>query len=179
MHERVSGANEAAAAWSAEREAACVISGTDFIIVEWPEVLPLIEHRALRACTVAELDDVAAEFRTHSALCLRSPDGIVVIALQPQGEVLELFVRLAVGFRPGAFARAESSLVDIAQELTAQTIAFRPARRGWKRLLGEQWLKRGEDYVRSVHGSDPDSDAAPADAALRPRDRDLHARTFL
>ncbi len=139
-----------------------MLSGTAFVFADWDEVMPLIERRALRACTVAELDDVASECRNGGALCLRSPDGVVVVELKPQGAHLELFVRLAVGICPGAFGRAEAGLVLIAQELSAQSIAFCPSRSGWKRLLSDQWLKRGDQYVRPLHGSTPDAGTAQA-----------------
>lgn len=131
-----------------------MVSGTAFVITEIDDALPEMRERALKACTVAELDAVVAECRSNALLCLRSPDGVVIVGLEPQGDALELFIRLAVGFKHGAFSRAESSITDIARELGAQTIAFGPQRVGWRRILGDHWFRRGGEFVRAVDGQE-------------------------
>lgn len=128
-----------------------MVSGTDFLIAEWDDIAPRLAAHPRAPWDAGELEQVAAQCRSERALCLLGPDGIVVVELLPQGARLELWIRLAAGFRAGAFARAEAGLCGpIARDLGASTVAFRPARRGWERLLGPQWSKRGVDYARPV-----------------------------
>lgn len=101
--------------------------------------------------TASEITELEAQCEDGRALCLSGPDGVVVIALQPFGLELELFVWLAVAFRHGAFQRQEPALLKIARDLGAQTLAFQTRRAGWVRRLGPQWQRRGTvEFMRYV-----------------------------
>ncbi len=125
-------------------------SGTDFAIVDVSEVWDGILPRLLDEwCVSAE--EVKRRCMDGSALCLECQDGVTIVTLQPgKKNNLELFVLLAVGFRPGAFKRQEAAMLAIARDLEADTLAFRPMRRGWERLLGPEWSRDSNRFVREV-----------------------------
>ncbi len=128
-----------------------MISGTDFRI-ENPE---FVVHacRGLRpgVATASEIAELQAECEADRAMCLACEDGMVVLEACAGPEGLEVFVRLAVAFKHGAFARQGPALDAIGRDLGAKTIAFSARRRGWARVLGPEWLRRGSlEFVRSV-----------------------------
>lgn len=127
-----------------------MISGTQFLIVEFDQVAGLMEWGDRWPWAASDFADIAAQCRAGKSLCLSGPDGIVVVELKPQDDLLELWVRVAVGRVPGAFHRAEPDIVSIARDMGASTIAFGPGRRGWQRMLGPHWSLRGDEYVRPV-----------------------------
>lgn len=128
------------------------VSGTDFCIEE-PE---FVAHacRGLRpgVAPASEIAEVQAECEASRAICLACEDGMVVVNLQPGPEGLEMFVWLAVAFKYGAFARQGPALDLIGRDLGAKTIAFQARRRGWVKVLGPEWQRRGtREFVRSVN----------------------------
>ncbi len=127
-----------------------MISNTNFTIVDWHPHAAEIARLAQGRVDV-NLPEIEAECACPDTLLLRSDDGYVVATLRGRGDGLDLFVRLAVGHKVGAFRRAEPDVMSIARELGASTISFGPGRAGWKRLLGPQWSLQGDEYMRSVH----------------------------
>ena len=97
-----------------------------------------------------DLGEIIDELRDGRAFVLEHPNGIVVIELRISDNRTELFVRLAAGFRPGAFVSAEAEMISIAQDMGASVLSFIPARRGWERLLGPEWSKHGERFERLI-----------------------------
>lgn len=130
-----------------------MISGTTAFI-EDARMIPraaLACPGAARVATVDELQGLVEQCEEGTALCISCDDGMAVIQLQPFGDELELFVKLAVAFRHGAFERQEASLLAIARDLGAQTLAFQTRRYGWARRLGPDWQRRGTmEFVRST-----------------------------
>lgn len=137
-------------------------SGTCFGVVDADEVwsalgrLPPGAEDALQAC------------RAGAALCFQGEPGVFVIGLEP-GEnagTLEAFVLLAVAATHGAFEIAEPSVLAVARDLGATTVAFRSVRRGWARKLGSAWKPRGRRefwrYVDERQGRKREGDAAAA-----------------
>lgn len=128
-----------------------MISGTT---LEEPRMIPWAALAAYRGRALASLDEIAGfmeQCEKGSAMCVANEDGMVVLALQPFGDALELFVLFAVAFRFGAFERQESAVRAIARDLGAQTIAFQARRSGWARRLGPEWQRRGTlEFVRCV-----------------------------
>lgn len=125
-------------------------SGTDFEIIEvatvWDQISPRLFDEWCTDC-----EDVRAQCERGRALCLACADGVTIITLQAARKGgLELFVLLAVGFKPGAFKRQEAAMLEIARDLEADTLAFRPLRKGWNRLLGREWSRDGNRFVREV-----------------------------
>lgn len=131
-----------------------MISGTTLVIEEDSGVIPW----AALVCgkdivTVDEIEEFVEQCEMGSAMCLTCDDGMAVIQLQPFGTELELFVKMAVAFRHGAFNRQEAAIVRVARELGARTIAFQTRRLGWRRHLGPQWQRRDtNEFVRLVDG---------------------------
>lgn len=124
-------------------------SGTAFDVVDVDAIWDRISPRMFDEwCT--ECEDVRIRCRKGRALCLACDDGVTIVTLKPGPGRLELFVLLAVGFKPGAFKRQESAMLSIARDLEADTLAFQPRRRGWERLLGPQWSRVGNKFVRGV-----------------------------
>jgi hypothetical protein len=125
-------------------------SGTTFEIVDIDSVWSIIEPRLFDEwCT--DCEDVRNRCRKGRALCLACEDGVTIVTLKPGGSNrLELFVLLAVGYQPGAFKRQEAALLSIARDLEADTLAFTPRRKGWRRLLGREWSRKGDKFVREV-----------------------------
>lgn len=124
------------------------VCGTPWQIVDAADVRQRIAHRIpgsgpRRAEVLAECGD---------ELFLESPDGVLVVTLIPDDRGLEfvLFVLLAVGYLPGACMRREPDLDILAADLGASSIAMRPARRGWARLLGPDWIGQGDVFTRRV-----------------------------
>lgn len=122
--------------------------------MEFDEVPQVLLDRAARVVGASEIEAMASQCRTGSALCLACDDGLVVLQLIPRGSALELFVWLAVAIKHGAFFRHEPAILAIARDLSATTIAFTPRRRGWARMVGPQWARRGQDFVRFVDGQE-------------------------
>lgn len=128
-----------------------MISDTTFTI-EDPEFVTRA-CRGLRSgvASASEIAEVVAECEAERAVCLACPDGMLVVALTPGTEGLELFVWLAVAFRHGAFERQDAALDSIGRDLGARTVAFQTRRRGWSRRLGPEWSRRGTtEFVRGV-----------------------------
>lgn len=131
------------------------VCGTPWHIVDAATIWPRIAHRIPGPPSMAA--DIRHECDTGAALCMQCHDGMLVLALQPSGNGLNfrLFVLLCVGYVAGAFQRRDADLDSIAADLGATEIAMRPARRGWVRLLGPQWIRQGDVYSRRVtHGGE-------------------------
>lgn len=128
-----------------------MISGTEFTIEDSEMVSAACRGIRSGITVPSEIAEMRAQCDRGLAMCLASPDGVVVVALQIYGDDLELFVWLAVAFRHGAFQRQESALLAIARDLGAQTLAFQSRRAGWARRLGPQWQRRGSvEFMRYV-----------------------------
>lgn len=127
-------------------------SGTSFQLVELESVWGEVSHRTMNLPgegVLEALDDAV----TDRALTFFGPDGLLILTLVPRDNDLELLVLLAVSTgTPGAFRRQESAVRAIARDLGASAVVFTPARRGWTRLLGPEWITRGNAYVRRLHG---------------------------
>jgi hypothetical protein len=128
-----------------------VISGTGFMIASPSALVDSCAHLPEAIAGAFEIAEIRAECELGKVMCLSCEDGIVAIELSALDTTLELFVRLAVASRHGAFARQLSALLAIASELGANTLAFKSRRRGWARRLGPEWSLRGTDeFVRQV-----------------------------
>lgn len=127
--------------------------------------------------TLGRLPPLAAEAidECHAgrALCFQGEWGTFAIGLYPDdnGTALEAFVLLAVAAKNGAFEIAEPSVLRVAADLGATTVAFRSVRRGWARKLGPAWKPRGQsEFWRSVDERQEGTDARAAQraAGVRP-----------
>lgn len=119
------------------------------------EVLARLRRVVPRVLTDSQAREIAEQCDNPSTLALVGADGLMVVSLRPDpaGKHLELFVLAAVADRFGAFRRQDAAVLQMARDLQASTVAFRAARRGWKRVLGPQWAPRGTDeFVRIVDG---------------------------
>lgn len=119
------------------------------------EVLARLRRVVPRVLTDSQACAIAEQCDNPSVLALAGSDGLLVVRLQPSpaGDALELFVLAAVADRFGAFRRQDAAVLQMARDLQASTVAFRAARRGWKRALGPEWVPRGTDeFVRIVNG---------------------------
>lgn len=121
----------------------------------WPSLgpLPPLAEEAREECLAGR------------ALCFTCEWGTFAIGLYPDdnGAALEAFVLLAVAAKIGAFEIAESSVLRVAADLGATTVAFRSVRRGWARKLGPAWKPRGQsEFWRSV--DERQEAAGPGDA---------------
>lgn len=117
------------------------------------EVLARLRRVVPRVLTDSQACRIADQCDNPNTLALAGTDGLLVVQLRPDpaGEHLELFVLAAVADRFGAFRRQDAVVLQMAHDLQASTVAFRAARRGWKRVLGPEWSPRGdEEFVRSV-----------------------------
>lgn len=129
------------------------VCGTPWVIADAATVLPGIAHRI--PGTPQQRAEIIRDSQAFDAICLICADGVLVITLQPDTAGLEfvLFVLLCVGYSPGAFQRRDPDLDKLAADLGASSIAMRPARRGWERLMRAPWIKQGELFTREVdHG---------------------------
>jgi hypothetical protein len=130
-----------------------MIAGTEFVLQDfsaiWPELEPYLGltnsspeaiRRALRQC------------ENGTAVCLRSPDGIVVLAIEQAGERIRVVVLLAISTGvDGAFKRREPEVLAIAKELGGTEVVFETDRKGWRKLLGAEWfMEEGGAFVRRV-----------------------------
>ncbi len=97
-------------------------------------------------------DEIRAACERGEAICLESPDGVLILTITEDERSLEseLFVLLAVGYQPGAYQRREPDLDSIAADLGASVIIMCPRRRGWARLLGPNWIRQGDVFMRGV-----------------------------
>lgn len=119
------------------------------------EVLVRLRRAVPRVLSDSEACAIAEQCDNPNVLALAGSDGLLVVRLQsnPAGDALELFVLAAVADRYGAFRRQDAAVLEMARDLQASTVAFRAARRGWKRVLGPEWAPRGTDeFVRIVNG---------------------------
>lgn len=121
-------------------------------LVDFDEVWHRYCRRA-RHIPQQDLADIAEEARSQRALTFETEDGLIVLTLTPGPDGLELFLLLAVSIgTPGAYGRQESTVLNIARDLGACAVAFIPQRAGWSKLLGPDWIARGEQFVRPVDG---------------------------
>ena len=128
-----------------------MISGTEFTIEDPQFVDIACRGLAPTIASTSEIAEIKAQCTLNRAMCLACPDGMVVIGLQSFGDALEVFVWLAVGFKHGAFERQDAALDLVGRDLGATTVAFRSRRRGWGRMLGPDWQRRGSDeFVRRI-----------------------------
>lgn len=130
-----------------------MISGTSAII-DVPQMIPWAAlgcRGASRIASVDEIRELMEQCEEGTAMCVSCEDGMAVLELRVVGEALELFVKLAIAFRHGAFERQERELLKIARDLEAETVAFQTRRAGWARRLGPEWQRRGTmEFFRSV-----------------------------
>lgn len=129
-----------------------MISGTWFMPIAWKGVEACLRDRNVRVAAASDIAHVQAECEAGRAQPLVSPDGVMVVGARGAEDGPQLWIWMAAGFKPGAFLRAESALDAIARDMGARSIGFRPARRGWSRLVGDKWQKRNGCLVRSVDG---------------------------
>lgn len=119
-----------------------MIAGTAFDIVDVEEVWPRLLGRLARCGTPASvLLHTRARCHEGDALCLQSPDGVLIMSAHglPGGGV-EAQVLLAISSgHVGAFKRQEGAMVAIARDLGASVLSFQTDRRGWARMLGPAW----------------------------------------
>lgn len=133
-----------------------MISGTPFVITdidaEWHRVGPV-------AIGVDPMDNAGEDLRRccreGRAICLTSPDGVLVVSLEPDryglGE-LELFVRLAAAWGPsGTIQRNDAHLDAIARDMGAKRIVCHAVRRGMRKAL-PGWTERYTAFERAVNG---------------------------
>jgi len=125
-------------------------SGTKFQIVDFSHAIDLVARRHRELWPASDIEEMAAQCRAGDILCLRSHEAVIVVELKPQDDSLELWLRLGIGQAHGAFHRAEADIVSIAKDMGARTIAFGPGRRGWRKILGQHWFLRGDEFVRFV-----------------------------
>ena len=127
-------------------------SGTDFVLADLPTVWPKYIPRVLRLPPKGVVEAVHC-VASDTALALEGPDGLLIVSLTPREDAIELEVLLAVSTgTPGAFRRQEAAVCAIARDLGASAVVFVPARRGWDKVVGPEWITRGNAYVRQLHG---------------------------
>lgn len=127
-------------------------SGTPYEIVDAATVGRFVSVRA-GELPPSEIETILGEVLAGRALAFIGPEGVIVITLTPRGDSIELLVLLAVSTgAPGAFKRQEAAVCAIARDLGANAVAFKPYRRGWKRLVGPEWIMRGALFVRFLDG---------------------------
>lgn len=98
-------------------------------------------------------DSAIAEAQHANAVSLVCPDGVMTMSLIPdEGGRMRALVLMAVStrFAAGAFQRNEPHVIRIARDMGASVLAFRTQRRGWSRLLGQEWSRDGDLYFRSI-----------------------------
>lgn len=140
------------------------VCGTPWRFVDVGEVWEAIAHRIPAA--TPDPDDIRTACEAGEAICLESADGVLIFTLVPSEHGLELFVLLCVGYSAGAFQRRDPDLDLLAADLGATAIVMCPRRRGWARLLGANWIRRGDVYMREViHGGQTRRNEADATAA--------------
>jgi hypothetical protein len=129
------------------------ISGTEFNFEEPHMLVHLAQAESVqRVMSYAEFRELLAECEEGANVdCISCDDGAVFFELRFDGEDLELFLRLGVAFRHGAWERQGPALLKIAADMGASTLAFETRRRGWYRRLGPEWRRRGsQEMVREV-----------------------------
>lgn len=102
-----------------------------------------------------EVERMVESCRFGSALVLSCEEGAVIVTLRmPQGEELELMIWAAVARGAGLTGKYIPALQQVAREVGAHRITFKPLRRGWPRLLrrlGMDWRERADGmYVMEV-----------------------------
>jgi hypothetical protein len=129
-----------------------MISGTQFLIeVDARSLGHALRPYVPKLLSAFELGELLAECEENRAMCLACDDGVVAVELRAHDDHLEMFVRAAVAYRHGAFARQGAAVLAIARDLGASTVAFEARRRGWARRLGPEWVRRGSrEFVREV-----------------------------
>lgn len=121
-------------------------------VVDPRSVWPLVRARAARSGLVArDLEAVLARCGRGHAVCMAGRDGVVVLAPRLVKGTMSLWVLLAVSTGvPGAFARHEQAMVEVARAMDVEQMIFHSRRRGWARMLGARWRFDGEYYARDV-----------------------------
>lgn len=134
-----------------------MVSGTPFLIAdidaEWHRIGPLVEGVDPRDNAG---DDLRQDCREGRALCLTSPDGVLVVNLQRDrygtGD-LELFVRIAAAWGDrGTIQRNEAHLDAIARGLGATRLIFHTRRPGMHKVLMPEWSVAYTVFERVVNG---------------------------
>jgi hypothetical protein len=126
-----------------------MICGTGFVLVDVDDVWPSIAERA-RATTrshPAVLAYIRERCLAADALCLKSDDGVVILAAR--GAVLHVLLAVGTGLQ-GAFKRQESAMLAIARDLGAKELVFDTDRRGWVKVLGPEWHEHDGRFTRGV-----------------------------
>lgn len=131
-----------------------MIAGTTFNFDEpWMVARSCLAHGRQFGVSVSEIAEIQAKCEEGRAACLTCDDGMVVVTVEAHDErSYEMFVLLAVAYKPGAFERqGGAALRAIARDLGAEAIAFQARRKGWARKLGPEWQRRGSnEFVRPV-----------------------------
>jgi hypothetical protein len=126
------------------------VCGTPWEVVEVETVWEAVSWRI--PADTPDPEEIRRACESGEAVCLESPDGVLILTITEDERSLEseLFILLAIGYRPGAFKRREPDLDNIAADLGASVIIMCPRRRGWARLLGQNWVRQGDVFAREV-----------------------------
>jgi hypothetical protein len=123
-----------------------------FRVEDFSLAWPNFEGRAARWVDEDAIADAYARETSGNGACLVGTDGLLALALETRDNALWLFVLLCVSIGcPGAVKRQEAALLEVARVLGAGHIAFRThRRRGFARIMGPEWVCRGDEFSRRV-----------------------------
>lgn len=126
------------------------ILGTPFELINFFDAWTIARQRTSSKWIC---DSAIAEAQHANAVSLVCPDGVMTMSLiLDEGGRMRALVLMAVStrFAAGAFRRNEPHVIRIARDMGASVLAFRTQRRGWSRLLGQEWSREGDFYIRSI-----------------------------
>lgn len=116
-------------------------------LAEIDDVWPRIAAVVWKMMAPHEVERMVESCRFGSALVLTCEEGAVIVTLRQPEDGLEMLIWAAVGRGKGLTGKYIPALQQVAREVGAHRITFKPHRRGWPRLLrllGANWRMRAD-----------------------------------
>lgn len=130
-----------------------MIAGTPFVLCDAHTELQALRERAQRSqMGDAGLRRLLDQVDAGCTLAVRCDEGLLLITLRCDGQETIAVIELAVSERGkgAAFKPHEADVMALARDAGASRLVFDSHRRGWARLLGPQWVRQNDVFIRSV-----------------------------
>lgn len=119
-----------------------MVAGTAFVRSDPREVWAMVEPLLPRTRSTPEaIADVLRQCDDGLAVCFLAPEAAMYVTFEPLRDDTMAFVVLLSAGHPGAFKAREADLLAIAADAGCSLVQFDTDRRGWRRLLGPEWIE--------------------------------------
>lgn len=119
---------------------------------EWHWMESHVERMIERTREPFTAGDVYDEVAAGNARLFVADDGFVIwkVRICPHTQECTLWIWITWGNGPDMIGRYEQDLVKLGEMIGASRVAFRSPRKGYARVLGDQWKPAHIEYERRI-----------------------------